>query len=54
MISFSEKLNFRILWGLWCGTTLRPEVPQSPDARLSKAFVVRGFISMISKIKIQE
>ena len=23
MISFSEKLNFRILWGLWCGTTLK-------------------------------
>ena len=23
MISFSEKLNFRILWGIWCGTTLK-------------------------------
>ena len=22
MISFLEKLNLRILWGLWCGTTL--------------------------------
>ena len=31
-----------------------PEVPQSPDARLSWAFVVRGFISMISKVKMQE
>ena len=30
-----------------------PEVPQSPDARLSLASVVRGFIS-ISKAKMQE
>ena len=32
----------------------KPEVPQSPDARLSWAFVVQGFISMISKVKMQE
>ena len=35
-------------------TGQKPEVPQSPDARLSQAFVVRGFISMISKVKMQE
>ena len=29
---------------------ITPEVQQSPDARLSWAFVVRGFISMISKV----
>ena len=29
-------------------------MPQSPDARLSWAFVVRGFISIISKVKMQE
>ena len=33
---------------------LQPEVPQSPDARLSWAFAVRGFISIISKVKMQE
>ena len=31
-----------------------PEVPQSPDACLSWAFVVRGFISIINKVKMQE
>ena len=31
-----------------------PEVLQSPDARLSWAFVVWGFISMISKVKKQK
>ena len=30
-----------------------PEVPQSPDARLSWAIVVQGFICMISKVKMQ-
>ena len=29
-------------------------MPQSPDARLSWAFVVRGFISLISKVKKQQ
>ena len=33
---------------------MQPEVPQSPDARLSWAFVVKGFISIISKVKMQE
>ena len=33
---------------------LQPMVPHSPDARLSWAFVVRGFISIISKVKLQE
>ena len=33
---------------------ITPEVPQSPDACLSWAFVVRGFISIISKDKMQE
>ena len=32
----------------------KPEVSQSPDARLSQAFGVTGFISMISKVKMQE
>ena len=31
-----------------------PEVLQSPYVRLSLAFVVRGFISMISKVKMQD
>ena len=37
-----------------CEQTERPEVPQYLDARLSWAFLVRGFISMISKVKMQE
>ena len=37
------------------GVTIQePEVPQSPDAHLSWAFVVKSFISMISKVKMQE
>ena len=35
-------------------TNISPEVPQSLDARLSWAFVVRSFISIISKVKMQE
>ena len=35
-------------------SSLTPEMPQSPDARLSWAFVVRGFISMIYKVKMQQ
>ena len=31
-----------------------PEVPQSPDARLSLPFIVRGFISIINIAKMQE
>ena len=31
-----------------------PKVPQSSYAHLSEAFVVRGFIIMITKVKIQE
>ena len=42
-----------ILFGLGV-YQLQPEVPQSPDARLSWAFVVRGFISMINIAKMQE
>ena len=33
---------------------MTPEVQQSPDARLSQAFVVKGFISMIRTVKMQE
>ena len=32
----------------------KPEVPQSPDARLSWAFVARRFISIISKVKCKK
>ena len=32
----------------------KPVVQQLPDARLSWAFVVKGFIGIISKVKMQE
>ena len=53
-------LNFDVIQGhifetlAWARQVIKPEVPQSPDARLLKAFVVRGFISMISKVKMQK
>ena len=47
-----QKTKTKKMW-VYCHT-LRPEVPQSPDAGLSWAFVVRGFISIIRKVKMQE
>ena len=38
----------------FAGARKKTEVPQSPDARLSWALVVRGFISMINIAKMQE
>ena len=51
--SFSQHLSI-IFMGYNDTNCIKPEVPQSPDARLSWAFVVKGFISIISKVKMQE